>query len=294
MKKIFLTSMYSFLGIVLFSPLYVSAVTLDVNGETVDVQATEETKQQWQDKKEEVQKNAQEKKEEVQKKVRDKQCDMLISRKEVSLNRIENKTKTAQTRMTARESSYDQRVVSSDQRYEARKNSSQQARETLYQELEEMAITQDQKDAVATFETTIEASSDKKYIAIDSARKEYREAQEEAISEKNDAMMAPYTTYYTSVEKAMNSATSSCTGGTEMTSVRTKLRTDLNDARAMFQQDMTEQRSSFRGDLTSAQNEYKEAINKANLTYRSEVSQALSDLEEVLGDISSITITIDF
>lgn len=294
MKKIFLTSLYSFLGVVFFSPLYVSAVTLDINGETVDVQATEETKQQWQDKKEEAQKNTQEKKEEVQKKVRDKQCDVLISRKEVSLDRIENRTKTVEMRMTSRESSYDQRVESSDQRYEARKNSSQQAHETLYQELEEMAITQEQKTAVATFETTVEASWDKKYLAIDSARKDYRETQEKVISEKDDAMMAPYTTYYASVESAMNSSISSCTGGVEMTSVRTELRTDLNDARAMFQQDITEQRSSFKGDLTSAQNEYKEAINKANLNYRSEVSQALSDLEEVFGDISSITITIDF
>lgn len=294
MKKIFLTLMCSFLGLILFSPLYVSAVTLDINGETVDIKATEETKQQRQDKKEEAQKNAQEKKEEVQKKVRDKQCEIFASRKEASLNRIQNRIKTVETRMTSRVSSYEQRVINSDQSYEARKNSSQQARETLYQELEGIAVTQEQKTAVATFETTVEASSDKKYVAMDNARKEYREIQEKAISEQNDAMMVQYTTYSASVESAMNSSISSCTGGAEMASVRTELRTDLNDARAMFQQDMTERRSSPRGDLTSAQNEYKEVINKANLTYRSEVSQALSDLEEVLGDISSIAITIDF
>lgn len=280
-KKTFSLSLFLVLGI----PLSVANAQMNGSG---SLGGTNESSGKT---REEIRQNAQGKKEEVKEKVRNKQCETLASREQITLDRLEKRMEMVQQRINERTSEYKERITQNDIAYEQRKENAQKARENMYKEMMGIAITQEQKDAVKQFETSVEVSATKKYTSLDNARSAYRLAQQTTTQEYEEALLKPYEVYMRSVESAMTSAVADCTGEEAIHTTRSTLRTKLRDARDVFRQDMATVKNSVKADSSEAKKVYTSAVSSANETYRTEVKTASDELKEIL-DIDSITVTV--
>ena len=215
MNKVLLQRVFIFSMLMLLPFIGVQAVSFNVdkNGDTVDVTPTDETKDNWKKKKEEVKEDVEEKKEEIEQKVQEKQCDIVKNRREVTMNRMENRLSSMEVRVDSKSDRVENRQVQNDTRIENAREEARQARENVYGELEEAAITSSQKEAVAEFKNSNEIAVTKKQITLDEAREQYRDDMEEIMSDWDEEALDPYKQYISAMESAMDSAISRCDSG---------------------------------------------------------------------------------
>ena len=68
----------------------------------------------------------------------------------------------------------------------------------------------------------------------------------------------------------------------------------MNDARTTYNQARVSNRNDISEEKQEAWSTYRSSVNDARDTYRQELKQAIDELEEAVGDLSSISVTLEF
>lgn len=137
-----------------------------------------------------------------------------------------------------------------------------QNRATQFAHLEELAKTDEQKQAVKIFKDAIAAAMKTRRDALDSAITAFRDAFKKAIDDRNTAIDSAVSVYKTAVADAFAKAKTDCANSLEGKDVKTALRDALKTARDTFAADRgsVEKINTSLQDLNIARNE---AIKKA-------------------------------
>lgn len=113
----------------------------------------------------------------------------------------------------------------------------QQRRQSAFNQLDAMATTDAEKQAVSQFETTIIAAIRARQSAVDAAMHAYQTGVKNIIARRGTAEQTAEQNFENAVQAAITNATAQCAAGTSATSVRDTLNAALKAARTQFQAD---------------------------------------------------------
>lgn len=163
-----------------------------------------------------------------------------------------------------------------------------QNRENNYAKLSDKATTGAQKQAVATFRSTVEAAVTARENAIAAARQTFRQALDQLVSQHQTATAGILSAYRSAVQAAIIKAQSDCAAGTAPATVRQNFQTALEAARAA--------RKSASQNLDTVGSQVKQlaatrnqAIQAAVQTYQTALKAAIAALKVAFGQTETST-----
>ncbi len=146
----------------------------------------------------------------------------------------ENKDKLASNR-DDRSKTLDDRQQQQNQKLQDLRNIDSAKRQSAFSQLEAMAKTDAQKQAVTQFENSVNAAIHARWAAVDAAIQAYQTGVKNIISQRDATAQTTEQNFENAVQAAINNAESQCSGGTAPATVRDTLNAALKAARAQFQ-----------------------------------------------------------
>ena len=157
-----------------------------------------------------------------------------------------------------------------------------QNRQVIYARLNSKAITDAQKQAVATFQTTLEAAVTAREAAVDAARTTYRQSFDQLVSQHQTTADTTLTTFQTAVQAAIAQASGQCAGGVAPATVRDTFQAAMQAARSA-RQTGTGKTDSIATQLQQLAQTRNAAIQSALQTYQTAMQAAVGTLKVAFG-----------
>jgi predicted nucleic acid-binding Zn-ribbon protein len=274
------SSFYSFViaGILLVAAPSAQALEITVNGDSADA--------------EEIRQKVDEKRSEVKETVRETQCQTLEKRQTFTVSRLEDRMNRIENRIENRKTRTEEQRKDADNATDEIREESQDRREDVYRNLEDIAETNEQRQAIDTFIQTNEAAVAKRENAINKARDDYRKEMDAIVADYEADVLKPYERYVAAAEGAIDTAISQCQIGTELAKLHADLRKNLSEAGQQFRSERANTTTDAQAQRRDAQQAYRSDVDNALDEYEETLQNALEELQDVL-DIDSITITIE-
>lgn len=240
--------------------------------------ALEEKAKARQEKNAEWQKKIEERKAEVQKNF----CANMVERTAERQNDFTERQNDFTARKTER---LEERKVSraeNDEELASKRTAASERRAKMYQNLMNKATTDEQKEAVETFKTTVEKAVKEREAAIDAAKLAFRNGIDAArTSRKTDGTDA-LAAFKATMQSALSEAKSDCEAGQDQGTVRSEYLATLAEARKTLQEARKE---NGIGDTVSELAKTRAAaVKEALTTYKNTLEAAFQALREVLGN----------
>lgn len=152
-----------------------------------------------------------------------------------------------------------------------------------FAKMETRATTDAEKQAVATFKTTMTTAIAARRTAIDAAIKTFREGFQKTMTARKDAINAAVQSFKTAEKAAFDKAKADCSTGIAPKTIRDTLHASLKAARDKFAQDRRaiDKLQSSLDPLIAAR---KTAIQKAISDFKTAAEKARADLKKALGE----------
>jgi hypothetical protein len=153
-------------------------------------------------------------------------------------------------------------------------------RAAQFAKLEEKASTDAQKQAVSEFETSVKAAISARRAAIDVAIATFREGVKNLISQRSEDVSSGFTAFSDAVKAAFDKAISDCKGTSpDAASIRTTLRSSIQEARTKFQQDR-QNAPKVGGNIQSLIDARRAAVQKAMDNFKAAMETARANLKK--------------
>lgn len=179
-----------------------------------------------------------------------------------------------------------------DKKSQDKRTESDSHREQNFAKLSVKATTDAQKQAVATFEATVNAAVTARRTAIDAALAKFRTDLAALIKTRQTAVDAAAATFKTSVTAAITKAQTACTkSDADPKAIRTQLILDLKAARDAFKSNRKAQ-NSLKPQIQALEKTKNAAIKKAVEDFKTTVSKARATLKASLQASASTSTTV--
>lgn len=159
-------------------------------------------------------------------------------------------------------------------------------RKDIYDKIDNKAVTDVQKQALAAFKTAVEAAVTARENAVDAARTAYRQGVERFISQRKSDVLQTFNNFKSAIESAIQQVKNNCTAGISSPAyIRQIYQQNMNAAR-------TARTTALQGidklgpkikELAQIRNA---AVQQALQTYRSALKTAIANLKTAFGETS--------
>ncbi|HUD11134.1 MAG TPA: hypothetical protein VMS08_01885 [Candidatus Saccharimonadia bacterium] len=157
-----------------------------------------------------------------------------------------------------------------------------QKRAADFAQLSGKATTDDQKQAVATFETSVTAAITEQRAVVDAADSAFEKGVLADITARQTDLATAAAIYKAAVQAALTAAQASCSAGDNPVTVRATLQTSLQTARTNLQ-NASNGSGKLGPNLTNLETARKTAVQLAESTAKTQIAQALTILKAALG-----------
>jgi hypothetical protein len=151
-------------------------------------------------------------------------------------------------------------------------------RDAQYAKLEAKATTDAQKQAVASFKTTVESAVSARKATVDSAIQALRQSVDQSITARKSAVDAAINAFKNSRTAAMEKAKADCVAGVDAKTVRETYRTSMKAAQDKFKSDF-QAIEKLKGSFETVRAERKQAVEKAIADFKVVMEKARADLK---------------
>jgi len=187
--------------------------------------------------------------------------------------------KNQDTKLSSLASETDQKIASS-------RTAADTKRDNAFKQLEAKATTDSEKTAVQTYEASVNQAVTTRRNAYDAARSAFRDGVKNAILSRRSTMSSQATTFMDATTSAFATAESSCSAGTDSTTVRQTLISSLHSARQTFVSDR--QSDSKVGDTVKQLAATRNAAFKAaDQAFQTSLQNAAATLKAAFGNQAS-------
>ena len=139
------------------------------------------------------------------------------------------------------------------------------------------ANTDAKKAAVTTFKTAINTAVSARRTSVDAAIKTFRTGVDALIAGKFATLDTGVTTYKAAVDSAIATAKTSCAGGTDSATVRSKMKASIEAARTAFKATRTD--AQIKDDIKQLADARKVSIDASIAQFKTDVAKAQADLK---------------
>jgi hypothetical protein len=153
------------------------------------------------------------------------------------------------------------------------RQSADEKRQEHYAKLLETATTDDQKTAVAVFQSAVESAVAERRASLDSARETYRAGVDSAITDQKSVYEEAIATLKSATESAIAKAKASCEAGTSSSEVSATLKAELSAAKEAFKT-ATKDRVSLRESIKVLQETRKASFESTKLVFQEKIDEA--------------------
>ena len=152
-----------------------------------------------------------------------------------------------------------------------------------YTELEAKASTDEQKQAVTTFQNTVEAAVKTRREAIDAAITQFQADVDALVTARQSSVDQSVEKYKNSVQTALSKAQTDCAAGTDPVTVRVELKSNLDNARTTLQTDRSNI-DKVSDSITTAVATRKASFEAAWTTFKVALKAAQDTLKQALNN----------
>lgn len=167
-----------------------------------------------------------------------------------------------------------------------------QNRQAIYAALSVKATTDAQKQAVATFQTTLEAAVAAREAAVDAAKVTYRQGLDQALLGHQTSMKDYLATFKSAIQAAIDQANSQCSAGTDPATVKKTFQNAMQAARTARKSDI-QQKVEVGPQLQQLAQTRNAAIQSAMQTYQTAMKSAIETLRAAFGESASADAQIE-
>jgi hypothetical protein len=223
--------------------------------------------------------NAAVKKGEIKIDMAEKVCDKLGDLKSKITQRLSNFENSVQERWRNREENWKTKTGEVDKRLANFRTKQDENLKAHIAKLTEKATTDEQKAAVAKFQSTMEVAISVRRTAVDSAIDTFRNSVNKLVNDRQSSLVLAASAFKSSVAAAFNSAESDCSSGKDAKTIRQNLHASLKAAREKFVSDR--QNVAKISDQVQALNQTKkQAIEKAIADFKAAMQNAVAELKK--------------
>lgn len=170
-----------------------------------------------------------------------------------------------------------------DAKITAIRKQSDEERRLNFAKLEDKATTEQQKQAVQTYETAITQAAETRRTAVDGAQASFRQEVKDAVAARRDTLTTQMTAYGTAMQIAYSTAQSSCDNGVEPASVRTTLLASLKVSHEAFVQ-QRQSDNDIKTQIATLAHARNITIKNANKAYVATAQAATKALKAAFGN----------
>ncbi len=198
---------------------------------------------------------------------------------------LETKTGDLKTKIEAEGEKAKFNRQNADAKLQQNRDNGLKNRQAIYAKLTSKAGTDEQKkQAVTTFQTTIEAAVVVREAAIDAARATYRQSFDQLVSQHQSTSAGVLATFQTAIQTAITQASSQCSTGIAPASVKETFQAAMVSARAARQAGVG-QADDIAAQLKQLAQTRDGAIQSATLTYQTAMKAAAGALRTAFGEV---------
>lgn len=154
-------------------------------------------------------------------------------------------------------------------------------REAQYAKLEAKATNDVQKQAVASFKTTVETAVATRRTALDSAISAVKQSVNQSIETRRTAVTTATSEFKNAKSTAIAKAKADCSAGVDAKTIRETFRASMKAAQDKFKSDY-QAIEKLRGSFESVRDTRKQAVEKALADFKTTMEKAGSDLKAAL------------
>lgn len=170
------------------------------------------------------------------------------------------------------------KIEERDQNIAAKREEADAKRAELIAKLEAQAVTQEQKQAVATFKAAIEAAVTARRAAVNAAGKTFRDGVKQALNTRFDTTKSLAQAMRADVDAEYEKAKTECANGTEPKTARQTLIDNLKTLRAKYIEDLKAVDKVIT-QLETLKKTRNEAVKKAVDEFKATVQTAVAELK---------------
>jgi hypothetical protein len=213
----------------------------------------------------------------------DRYCERVTQLADQYDSRVSNKVETAQNRWNERY----QKMTENRQEREATLKEDRAKRdanrEQFYSKLGDKALTDDQKQALADFQLAIENAVKIRRSAVDASVDSFRSQVDSLVIARKTEREQAMNEFQTEMKAAFASAESACNSGTDVVTVRSDLKTNLQGAKTKLQS-RVQSMERLGEQVSSLASQKKTEIQNAVTIFKASVKTAQDNLAKALGE----------
>lgn len=185
-------------------------------------------------------------------------------------NQLANNEGNLKNRQEQNQNALKERETNRDRQLIQTRNYGDADRLEVYNRLEEKAVTEAQKQAVAQFKTAVEAAVAARRASVDAAIKTYWEGMNTAMDGRESAVSTAKENFINALNSAVGTAKEGCTAGTAPATVRQQFMASVQAAKTKFNTDR------------KAIDKYGPQVKALVQTRNQEVQKAMSEFKKVM------------
>lgn len=194
------------------------------------------------------------------------------------------------SRKLERSENWTEKTASLQDKLEQKRLEADDKRDDLVEQLKSKYPDDEQREAIESFQSTVEKAVADRRLAFDTAHKTFRDGVASALQSRHDAFKTALATQKTAIDSALAKAKTDCAAGVEPATVRTELQTAIKEAREQFQTDRAEA-EKVKTQMETLRNARREAVKKAQDKFKETLADARKTLKEVLDSAEETTDT---
>lgn len=210
-------------------------------------------------------------------------CRTIDTKQANTTNRLNQRVENIEHRLNDRDTKLDDHFATIDTRRSANRATWEDRRDDRYTKLLTLADTDGEKQAVDTYESTIETAVKKRQSAVDAAVATFRSGLDQSVEKRETGVLAATDRFSASVDSAFSEAKAHCRDDTvSLTTIRAEFRSDIRTAKAQLKADI-QALDKIRTDRTALAGARKSSIESAVKTFESEAKTAREILKSAFG-----------
>lgn len=209
-------------------------------------------------------------------------CRTIDTKQAAILSRLDDRIEKVEERLDARDTKLDEHFVTIDTRRATNRSTWEDNRDDRYVKILALADTDAEKQAVALYETVLEAAVKTRQSAVDAAVTTFRSGLDQSVKKRETGVTTAMDHFRTSTEAAFEKAKAGCAGDAVNLAVRSDFRSDLRAAKDQLKSDINAL-DKIRTDRSSLASARQSAIEAAVKTFESEAEAAREILKNAFG-----------
>ena len=205
-------------------------------------------------------------------------CTRVATLEATATAALSTKLAAMNNNFTARLTKLDERKATIDQQITAAREKAAGNFDTSIEKMLERNLSDNQKQAVTTFQTNMKTAEKTREEAVDAARATYRTSLASAVKSHQTSLTNAATTYQTTVKTAFATAKTNCDQSTALATLRSSIKT----ARATYKQSREDLHTTSTAAIKAFMTTRNDAIKTANETFAKTVSEQSQILQSEL------------